>query len=154
MTTLCLGCGNSPVREPDAVNHDLRLDPARPWVTVAHDLNELPWPWADNSFDQIVASAVLEHLRIDLLQSLGECWRVLRPGGQIWVKVPYAMSERSYDDPTHYWRYGMRAFDVLDPDTKEGKKYTFYTDRKWRIVEPARLNDARTSIIIKLQVRK
>lgn len=154
MTVLCLGCGNSPSKEPGAVNHDLRLDPKRPWVTVAHDLNNLPWPWADNIFDQIIASAVLEHLRINLLESLDECWRILAPGGTIWVKVPYAMSERSYDDPTHYWRYGMRCFNVFDPDFKEGIKYTFYTARKWKIIEPVRLNDAKTSIIATLQVRK
>jgi hypothetical protein len=142
------------VRKEGAVNHDLRLDPARPWVTVAHDLNDVPWPWDDNQFDQLVASAVLEHLRIDLLHSMAECWRILRPEGTIWVKVPYAMSERSYDDPTHYWRYGLRVFNVFDPDTREGKKYTFYTPYKWRFLEPVKLNDAGTSIIAKMQVRK
>ena len=154
MNILCLGCGNSPVRAEGAVNHDQWLDSKRPWVTVAHDLNEVPWPWGDNTFDQIVASAVLEHLQINLLESMAECWRILRPEGTIWAKVPYAMSERSYDDPTHYWRFGMRAFEVFDPDTKAGKKYEFYTPFRWRILEPPRLNDAKTSIIAKMQVRK
>lgn len=151
---LCLGCGNSPVKEPGAVNHDLRLDPNRPWVAVAWDLNDRPWPWDDNAFDKIVASAVLEHLRINLLESLNECWRILRPEGLIWIKVPYCRSPRSYDDLTHYWRFNVHAFDALDPDLKEGRKYGFYTDRKWRIVKVPRLNDAKTSLILTLQVRK
>jgi SAM-dependent methyltransferase len=154
MTSLCLGCGNSPLKTEGAINHDLRLDPKRPWVTVAWDLNVLPWPWENGAFDEIVASAVLEHLQINLLMSLNECWRILKPGGTIWIKLPYCRAEQSYDDVTHYWRISLHSFDVFDPDTKNGQKYTFHTDRKWKIVDPARLNDAKTSVIAKLQVRK
>jgi len=157
MDILNLGAGNSPVKVGEGdrgVNHDLRLDPARPWVTVAWDLNELPWPWEDESFDKIVASAVLEHLRLNLLESMGECWRILRPGGLLWVKVPYALAETAFDDPTHYWQFGRHVFEYFDPALKNGKKYGFYTDRKWEIVKPATLNQSRTSIIATLRVRK
>ncbi|NLG66040.1 MAG: class I SAM-dependent methyltransferase [Actinobacteria bacterium] len=149
---LNLGAGNKPVE--NAINHDLRLDPARPWVTVAWDLNDLPWPWEDNSFDLIVACAVLEHLRINLLESVAECWRILRPGGILHVKLPYWNSDTSFIDPTHYWRFSLRTLDVFDPDTSYGHKYTFYTPYKWQIIQPARLNDAKTSFSAKLQVRK
>ena len=157
MNRLCLGCGNSPLAIEGSgltINHGLRLDPQRPWVTVAHDLNELPWPWEDNSFDQIIARSLFEHLRINLLESLDECWRILRPGGWIWLKVPYCCSERSYDDPTHYWRFGQGALDVFDPDTKAGQEYAFYTERKWRIIERPKLNKAKSSFSAKLMVRK
>lgn len=149
---LNIGAGNKPVR--GAVNHDRCLDPARPWVTVAHDLNVLPWPWADNSFDLIVACAVLEHLRINLLESVGECWRVLRPGGILHVKLPYWRGENSWQDPTHYWKFSLGALDVFDPTTKYGRDYSFYTGQKWTIVQAAKLNDAKTSFAAKLQVVK
>ena len=152
MDILNIGAGRKPVE--GAVNHDRRLDPARPWVTVAHDLNVLPWPWEDNAFDMVVAKAVLEHLDIDLLASVGECWRVLRPEGILYVKLPHWKSDNSYVDATHRWHYSLRSLDVFDPETAFGGQYTFYTDRKWEIIQGARLNHAQTSFAAKMQVRK
>jgi len=147
---LNLGAGNRIM--PDAVNHDLRKH--RPEIDVAHDLNVLPWPWKDESFDLIVARTVLEHLRITLIESVNECWRILRPGGELYLKLPYWDHDNSYLDPTHYWRFSMHTCDIFDPESKYGQKYDFYTDRKWRIVEPAQLNDAKSSFFVRMQVRK
>ncbi len=149
---LNLGAGRKPLA--GAINHDLRLDPERPWVTVAHDLNVLPWPWPDESFRLVVARAVLEHLRINLVESLNECWRILAPGGQLVLKLPYWQHEVSYIDPTHYWRFSPRTVEMFDPETEYGRAYGFYTDRKWRIVKGPALNQARSSIHATLEVRK
>jgi SAM-dependent methyltransferase len=134
------------------VNHDRTAH--RPEIDVAHDLNELPWPWGDDSFDHINASAVLEHLRLNLVESLNECWRILRPKGRLRLKVPYWRADSSWSDPTHYWMFNLSAFDQFDPDTKRGRDYGFYTDRKWRIVKPAWLNPEKTSVLVLLEVRK
>jgi predicted SAM-dependent methyltransferase len=152
MDILNLGAGNKLVK--GAVNHDLTVH--RPEISVAWDLNNLPWPWGDNSFDMIVACAVLEHLRINLVESVNECWRILRPGGVLHVKLPYWNSDNSYRDPTHYWRFDLRTCDLFDPDTRYGRDYAFYTERKWRIArkEGARLNKAGTSFSLKMRVRK
>ncbi len=150
MDVLNLGAGRMPIT--GAVNHDLRRH--ADYIDVAHDLNLLPWPWADDSFDLIVARAVLEHLRINLLESVGECWRILRPGGQLYLKLPHWQHEHSYLDPTHYWRFALHSCDIFDPATEYGKEYVFYTDRKWRIVKGPRLNRAASSILATMQVRK
>ena len=150
MRLLNLGAGNRIL--DGAVNHD-RIK-HRPEIDVVHDLNDLPWPWDDNSFDKIAALAVFEHLVPDLVQVLNECWRILAPGGEIVIKVPYWNSDNSYKDPTHRWFFSLGAFDQFDPDTERGRAYAFYTERKWKIVKPPRFNDARTSIYCTLQVRK
>ena len=147
---LNLGAGNRIIG--DAINHDLIKH--RPEIAVAWDLNNLPWPWPNDSFDQIVARAVLEHLRINLVQSLDECWRLLRPGGQLFLKLPHWQSDISHQDPTHYWFFSLASLDQFDPDTPRGKTYSFYTTRKWKILEPVVLNKAQSSIIAKMQVRK
>ncbi len=47
-------------------------------------------PFDDNRFETVVMSEVLEHLDGDTLAaSLKEVLRVLRPGGLLWVSVPY-----------------------------------------------------------------
>ena len=150
MDVLNLGCGNKPIE--GAVNHD-RIK-HRKYVDVAHDLNELPWPWADESFDRIVALAVLEHVEPDLVATLDECWRILRKGGRVQLKLPYWNSEISHRDPTHRWFFSMGSFDQFDPDRRRGKEYTFYTDRKWRIVKGPKMNNAKSSIYVVMEVRK
>ena len=147
---LNLGAGNEIIG--DAINHDLIKH--RPEIAIAWDLENLPWPWLDNSFDQIVAKSVLEHLKLTLIESLDECWRILRPGGQVFVKLPYWDSDISHQDPTHRWFFSLNSFDQFDPDTKRGKIYAYYTPHKWRILEPPVLNKARSSLQAKLQVRK
>lgn len=150
--TLHLGAGKRPIK--GAVNHDLRLDPARPYITVAHDLNILPWPWEDGSFDRIVARAVFEHLDIDLVHSLDECWRILRPGGTVYLKLPHWNSDIAHQDPTHRWFFSMASFDQFDPARRRGREYDFYTDHHWRIVKGPKLNDAKSSIHLTMEVRK
>ena len=150
MDVLNLGAGNRPIE--GAVNHDLRRH--RREIDVIHDLSVLPWPWPDESFDLIVARAVFEHLRMTLLESVGECWRILRPGGELQLKLPYWQHENTYQDPTHYWRFGLHTCDIFDPDTEYGRAYDFYTERKWRIVKGPKLNNAGSSIHVLMQVRK
>ena len=63
-------------------------------------------PFADATFDCIIASEVLEHLWADTV-AIGELVRVLRPGGRIAVTVPtrwpervcWALDHRYHDTP-------------------------------------------------------
>jgi SAM-dependent methyltransferase len=152
LKTLNLGAGKKPIE--GAVNHDLSLDPKRPYITVAHDLNVIPWPWANRSFDRIVARSVFEHLNIDLVACLDECWRILRKGGYLYLKVPYWKSDIAHRDVTHRWYFTLGSFAQFDPDKKRGKEYSFYTERRWKIIKGPFMNDARSSIHITMEVRK
>jgi len=147
---LNLGAGNKPIE--GAVNHDRTLH--RPEISIAWDLNNFPWPWTDESFDLIVARAVFEHLRCTLIDSVNESWRILRPGGELALKLPYWKHENSFIDPTHYWQFGLHTPEIFDPDTEYGRGYSFYTDRKWQIIKGPKLNDAGSSIHVRLKVRK
>jgi len=129
---LNLGAGNHPLA--GAVNHDLRKH--RPEIDVTWNLSHLSWPWKDEEFDEIHAMSVLEHLDIDLLTSVNECWRILKPGGTLRCRVPYWRHETCWRDPTHRRGYTMETFDIFDVSTNIGNPdaYGFYTDRKWKIV--------------------
>jgi len=80
---LNLGCGAR--FHPDWINIDIVAQ--GPGV-IEHDLSRgIPLP--DASCDVVYHSAVLEHLRRrDAAAFLGECHRVLRPGGVLRVAVP------------------------------------------------------------------
>ena len=147
---LNLGAGNRIV--PNAVNHDLRLH--RLEIDIAWDLNNLPWPWEDGAFDHIIAWSVLEHLDIDLLTAMDECWRILDDRGTAEIKLPYWKHERAYNDPTHRRAYGRGIFNQLDPNTRRGQEYDFYTDRKWIIRSNHWCDRGRASFVVHLEVRK
>lgn len=146
---LNLGAGNKLIE--GAVNHDQVKH--RPGIDVVWNLNDLPWPWKDGSFDFVVAKAVLEHLRITLFQSMDECWRVLRSGGKVYLKIPYWRHDNSFADPSHYWQFSLETPQFFDPETAIGGAYRFYPHRKWRIIKGPRLNNAKSSIHCTLQKR-
>jgi len=147
---LNLGCGNRLIA--GAINHDRVWH--RPEVDVVWDLNELPWPWADDSLDLVVAYAFLEHLHITLIESVNECWRILRPGGELYMKLPYWNADDTYRDPTHRWRFSLGVCDIFDPTTKYGARYGFYGIKPWQIVKPAQLNPSKTSFTVRMRVVK
>lgn len=103
-----LGCGSTP--KQGYVNVDV-VD--LPTVDQVVDLNVLPWPWADNSIEEVFASDALEHLaplgraagQLNILAVLGEIHRVLEPGGLLEVIVPSTDGPGAWQDPTHitYW---------------------------------------------------
>lgn len=56
-------------------------------VETAVDLEKAPLPFADGSFEVVIASHVLEHLET-AEQALADWYRVLRPGGLLLIGVP------------------------------------------------------------------
>lgn len=147
---LNLGAGNDILE--GAINHDRIAH--RPEIDLVWDLNFLPWPWDDALFDLVNARAVLEHLDIDLITSVNEIWRIMKPGGRLVLKLPYWAHNNSYMDPTHRWFAALETPTVFDPDTPYGAKYSFYTERKWKVVKGPKLNRAHSSIHCTLEVRK
>ena len=115
---LDLGCGVR--KQPGFLGVDVR---AFPGVDVVCDLTG-PWPWADNSVDEVFASHVVEHFtaaqRIHVFNELG---RVLKPGARATVITPHWASGRAYGDLTHQW-----------PPVTEF--FYFYLNRAWREGQP------------------
>lgn len=108
---------------------------SRPEIDVEWDLDKLPWPWPDNRFTRIEAWAVFEHLKINLVEAIDECWRIMRPGGKLHVKVPHWKHGRAHMPPDHVWHgWEFSPFWWFDPQEKYGQRYESVTPYKWRIV--------------------
>jgi ubiquinone/menaquinone biosynthesis C-methylase UbiE len=103
---LNLGCGTD-IRE-GWINLDVA---ALPGVDVRHDLQDLPLPFADECFSEILCKDILEHLEyIPLLKDLH---RILKPGGVVEIIVPHFSSINSVIDPTHCKLFSASTFDFF-----------------------------------------
>ena len=142
---LNLGAGRRLIE--GATNHDLVKH--SPGIDVAHDLNVTPWPWGDDSFDEIQAISVFEHLKLTLIESCDECHRILKPGGLLIVKYPLASGLTAYADPTHRWQWGEGVTDYVDPRTRAGREYDYYTPRKWEIVDRGVIKGRNVKVVMR-----
>lgn len=73
-------------------------------VDVLLDLETHPWPWPDNSVQEVVLNHVLEHLGSTseiYFAILRELYRVCAPGAEIHIAVPHPRHNHFLDDPTH-----------------------------------------------------
>ncbi len=73
---------------------------------IVWDLNNIPYPFADNIFDEVHAYHVLEHLGTqgDVKSFFGffdEMYRLLKPNGRFYAIVPYWKSDWVFGDPGH-----------------------------------------------------
>ncbi|MDP5120513.1 MAG: methyltransferase domain-containing protein [Spirosomaceae bacterium] len=109
---LDLGCGNVPLFEKyqSLVEENTCVD----WGNTLHkneyldleaDLNE-PLPLADNTFDTVILSDVLEHIRRPE-QLIQEINRVLKSGGTFIMNVPFFY--HLHEEPFDFFRYTKHA---------------------------------------------
>ncbi len=73
----------------------------------------------EDSFDEIIASHVLEHIR-ELITAMTVCLKLLKVGGVFKINVPYDLSCGAWQDPTH-----VRAFNE--------KSWLYYTEWSWYV---------------------
>lgn len=82
---------------------------AGPGIDVIWDLNIYPWPFADESVEEIVMSHCLEHLD-DHNQAMKEIYRILKKGKIAKISVPHFTWQFAYADPTHKHFFSWRTF--------------------------------------------
>ena len=97
LNKLNLGCGRK------LLNGYINVDKAGS-PNIKHDLEEFPWPWENDSVEEILLDHVLEHLGKDTniyLAIMKEMYRVCRAGAKIRIIVPHFRHHSFFDDPTH-----------------------------------------------------
>lgn len=100
---LDLGCGNR--RLPGrTVGLDIAFYAGVDVLGDAHTL-----PFKSEVFDRVVIQEVLEHVR-DPERVLAEIWRVLKPGGKVYVEVPLIYP---IHDKVDFWRFTPMGLDSL-----------------------------------------
>lgn len=105
MKILDLGCGTN--RHQNAYGIDIfQVDDD---VDLIYDLNEMPYPFEDESFDLIWMNDILEHLN-EPIEIMKECHRLLKKGGKLRIKVVFWSHRFSFADPQHKHAFEIERY--------------------------------------------
>jgi predicted SAM-dependent methyltransferase len=119
---LNLGCGKEIL--PGWINTD-KFPMSKKIKKV--DVTKLPLPFKDNQFSFIKMGNILEHLPIPTQLGLfDELRRISKPGGKIWIRVPFGSHWTRRID--HYRGYTYATFERID-------SYWFGKDKRFKIVK-------------------
>lgn len=91
---LNIGCGKKIMK--NCINIDILPYEG---VDLNFDLKCFPWPLKSNTFDDIYAYSILEHLP-DLVKTMEEIHRISKPYAKIHIIVPYYRDINAYS-PVH-----------------------------------------------------
>jgi len=166
---LLIGCGRSRERKmspPDRpdwtklvtldVNKDHKPD-------VLHDLKDIPLPFPDNTFDEIHAYEVLEHVGAQgdfrfFFDQWSDFWRILKPDGVVCGTSPLPTSVWAFGDPGHTRIVSKESFVFLcqpQYNLQVGKtpmsdyRYCYKAD-----FDPVHIQEAKETFIFVLQAVK
>lgn len=97
-------------------------------VDIVHDLTKFPYPFADNSVDEIRSSHFLEHIDGPTrMKMMDELWRIMKGGAKAIHVFPYYKSQRYYQDPTHAWPPIVEnSFLYFNKQWRETNKLDYY----------------------------
>ena len=120
---LDIGCGEN--KTPGAVGMDVNPNTS---ADVIHDLDDLPYPFANDSFDEVVARHVIEHVR-EPMSVMIELHRIVRAGGVVKVLAPHWTNPDFATDLTHRNHLNSYSFRNL---TDGRAVFPFYTSVRFR----------------------
>ncbi len=125
LRTLDVGCGR--YKEEGSTGIDIM---ASSQTDIVHNLNDFPWPIADNSFDVILCKDIIEHLD-NIVRTMEEFHRIARANAKIIIDTPHFANPNSFRDPTHRWHFSVDTFDYFDENFQNPR----YTDLKFKLLK-------------------
>jgi len=100
------GC---PPKNSKVVCVDIMDGPNVDLVADAHDMHMV----SDNSVDLVVSVSVLEHVKYPH-KVMKEIFRILKPGGLIYINVPFVFPFHA--DPDDFYRFSYKGISILCED--------------------------------------
>jgi SAM-dependent methyltransferase len=118
---LNFGCGTK-IKE-DYLNVDMQRGKG---IDKTFNFYKYPYPFKDNSFDEVLIDNVLEHLE-NPQRVMKEIWRICRKSAVVKIIVPYYNSYYAYADPTH-----VNYFNEISMEQTLGKIEYGHSNQKER----------------------
>lgn len=142
MEKLNVGCGLRPL--DGYVNLDIQNFDR---VDVVHDILHFPWPFDDNTFDEVRSSHVLQHItfpspgdRDPVVLIFEEVHRILKPDGVFHFITSHIAIREQWTTPLDYRAWGPNSFEGFYIDAKRVREERiqayerYYTDKQFRLI--------------------
>jgi predicted SAM-dependent methyltransferase len=88
---------------------------------IIHDLNSYPYPFEDNSVDELSCEHFIEHVD-DIIAFMEEIYRILKPEAKALIVAPYYANMRAWQDPTHKRAISEASFLYYNKDWRKNAK--------------------------------
>lgn len=124
-----LNLGAGATRMPGAWGVDVCIVPNNT-VDVVADLDHIPYPFKENSVNEIHLYFTLEHLE-DPFKILCELWRILKAKARIYIRVPHFSSAYCWGELTHKRAFSYGVFDIF----QKGHPRDYYTSCHYNVIE-------------------
>lgn len=111
---LNLGCG---FNKPDGFLHVDMFEECQP--DVVHNLETFPYPFEDNSVDEILFNHSLEHIGQQpsvFLRVVQEVYRICKDEALVNINVPHPRHDNFLSDPTHVRAITPMTLQLFDLD--------------------------------------
>lgn len=119
---LDIGCGTNKI--PGAIGMDVNPLSA---ADIVHNLDDVPYPFTDDQFDEVIGRHVIEHVR-DPMAVMSELHRITRPGGLIKLVAPHWTNPDFATDLTHRNHLNSYSFRNMI----QGREvFPFYTEARF-----------------------
>lgn len=120
-----------------------------------HDMTSFPWPFPDDTFDELRCWHVMEHMNpvtmhIDWenksveyvntrIAVMNEMWRILKPDGMVNIEVPIFPYWQAIADPTHVAMFVPQTFWYFTKDEHDMHR-RLYGIKSWKLIKGKRNN--------------
>jgi len=152
---LNLGCGSKIL--PGYTNLD-KFKTYKP--DILHDLEIFPYPFQDNSVDEIILNHVLEHIGQvpDVFNNIiKEFYRICKKNALIYISVPHPRHDDFISDPTHVRPINITGLDLYNKEFNkiwEEQKAAntplgFILDVNFKIISVKYILDKKYKILLK-----
>lgn len=168
MTELLIGCGHNRDKKvvfggPKDWAGLVTLDRySECGADVVHDLDVLPYPFENDSFDEIHAYCVLEHCGRQgdwrfFFDQWSEFWRITKPGGTFHGLTPWFTSPWAWGDPSHTRIIGNECLSFLSQRAYEMNRridspmsdFTWYYKADWELLASEKYSEHQFAFVLR-----
>ena len=101
-------------------------------VDLVCDLTNFPWPFDDDTIEEVFCSHYVEHTypvggpHDGLIALMNELHRICKPDAKVEIIHPYAQSKRAFQDPTHTRYINEATWWYFNREWREQQKLDHY----------------------------
>jgi len=142
---LNIGCGND--KRDGYTNLDISPD-VHPDVVA--DITECI-PFRDNTFDEVLCNNVLTQILFPqtFVQVMNDLWRITKPNGCIYIRVPLVTNPAAWQDPLDCRRFTDQSFTYMQFGHRRYEQYGRHYGFKPFIVEVIDNNNIQMNVCLK-----